>query len=240
MSWPISWQTARRFAPFLLLLAGAALVFAISLDRYLTLDALQSYRGELTRLAAEHRAASLAVYGLAYAVMVALSLPGGAAMTIAGGFLFGTWMGGAVTVVSATLGAIVVFLAARTAFGAVLRPRAESALARFERAFRHNAASYLLMLRLIPLFPFFVVNLAPAFLGVPLRVFAWTTFLGIIPGTFVYAAVGNGLGAVLDAGGDPDLGVIFRPEILLPLLALAALASLPILYKKRRARHGAD
>lgn len=236
----MSWQKARRFAPLLLLILGAALVFAFDLDRYLTLDALRNYRTDLTRYAAEHRAATLAIYGAAYAAMVALSLPGGAAMTIAGGFLFGTWIGGAVTVVSATVGAIIVFVAARTAFGAVLRPRAVSWLDRFERAFRRDAASYLLMLRLIPLFPFFAVNLAPAFLGVPLRVFAWTTFLGIIPGTFVYAAVGNGLGAVLDAGRDPDLAIIFRPEILLPLLALAALASLPILYRKRRARHGTD
>lgn len=236
----MSWPAARRLAPLLVLVAGAALVFALDLDRYLTLDALRSYRGELTRLAAEHRAASLAIYGLCYAAIVALSLPGGAVMTMAGGFLFGIWIGGAVTVVSATAGAIIVFLAARTAFGSLLRHRAESWLVRLERAFRENAASYLLMLRLIPLFPFFVVNLAPAFLGVPLRVFAWTTFIGIIPGTFVYAAVGNGLGAVLDAGGDSDLGVIFRPEILLPLLALAALASLPILHKRRKPRHDAD
>jgi uncharacterized membrane protein YdjX (TVP38/TMEM64 family) len=105
-----------------------------------------------------------------------------------------------------------------------------------EAGFRENAMCYLLVLRLVPLFPFFLVNLAPAFLGVPLPTFVAATFVGIIPGTFVYAGVGSGLGAVLEAGREPDLGLIYQPEILLPLLALAALACVPLVYKRLKAR----
>jgi uncharacterized membrane protein YdjX (TVP38/TMEM64 family) len=98
--------------------------------------------------------------------------------------------------------------------------------------------SYLLVLRLVPLFPFFLVNLAPAFLGVPLSTYVVATLVGIVPGTFVYASVGAGLGAVLAAGGEPDLSIAWRPEVLGPLLGLAALACLPILYKRLKAgRH---
>ena len=92
--------------------------------------------------------------------------------------------------------------------------------------------SYLLFLRLVPVFPFWLVNLVPAFLGVPLRTYALGTLIGIVPGSAVYCSVGNGLGAVFDAGGRPDLGIIFKPEILGPIVALAALSLVPILYKK--------
>ncbi|MFQ5974287.1 MAG: TVP38/TMEM64 family protein, partial [Alphaproteobacteria bacterium] len=109
---------------------------------------------------------------------------------------------------------------------------------KMEAGFRENALNYMLVLRLIPVFPFWLVNLAPAFLGVSVRVFVIGTFVGIIPGTFVYASVGNGLGAVFDAGGAPDLGIIFEPEILLPIIGLALLALLPVIYKKIQARRG--
>ena len=105
-----------------------------------------------------------------------------------------------------------------------------------EEGFRRDALSYLLVLRLIPIFPFWLVNIVPAFLGVPLRTYVLGTFVGIIPGSFVYASVGNGLGAVFDAGGTPDLGIIFAPAILLPIVGLAVLALLPIVYRRFKAR----
>ena len=101
-----------------------------------------------------------------------------------------------------------------------------------EAGFQKNAFSYLMVLRLVPLFPFFLVNLAPAFLGVKLRTFMVATFFGIIPGTFVFASVGNGLGAIFDEGGEPNLGIIFQPEVLGPILALAALSLVPVIYKR--------
>jgi uncharacterized membrane protein YdjX (TVP38/TMEM64 family) len=142
-------------------------------------------------------------------------------------------------VVGATLVATAVFLAARTAFADVLRAKAGPTLQKMEAGFRENALSYLLVLRLVPLFPFFLVNLAPAFLGVPLRTYVAATFFGIIPGTVVYSSVGAGLGTILEQGGAPDKSIIWRLEVIGPLLGLAALALLPVLYKRMKAkRHG--
>jgi len=157
-------------------------------------------------------------------------------MTISAGFLFGTVPAAAYGVVGGTLGAVCVFLAARTAFGEVLRAKAGPALKRMEAGFRKNEFSYMLSLRLIPLFPFWLVNLVPAFLGVSLKTYFVATLVGVIPGALVYASLGNGLGVILDAGGKPDLAIIFRLDVLLPLLALAALALLPVAYKKFKAR----
>ncbi len=166
--------------------------------------------------------------------MAAFSLPGGLVATLTGGFLFGTWLGGAATVIGATVGASILFLAAKTAFADLLRDKAGPAIARMEEGFRQNAFSYLLFLRLVPVFPFWLVNLAPAFLGVTLRTFIGATFLGIIPGTFVFASLGNGLGAIFDAGGTPDLHLLRQPQIVGPLIALAVLSLLPVFIRRFR------
>jgi len=118
----------------------------------------------------------------------------------------------------------------------VLRRRAGPWISRLEAGFQENALSYLLVLRLVPLFPFWLVNLVPAFLGVPLTTYVLGTFVGIIPGSFVYASVGNGLGSVFDAGGAPDLTIIFEPEILLPIIGLSLLALIPVAYKKLKGK----
>lgn len=229
-------RSCGRLLPIAVLAAGLVLFFVLGLDRFLSFDMLQEHRGWLMAEVERNGAlAALAFIGL-YAVLVAFSIPGGAAMTICAGFLFGTWLAAGCAVIGATLGAIGVFLAARTAFRDVLRARAGAAMKRMEAGFKENALSYLLVLRLIPLFPFWLVNLVPAFLGVPLRTYIIGTFFGIIPGTIVFASLGNGLGAILDAGEQPDLGVILNLEILLPILALAVLALLPVVYKKVKAK----
>src|SRR5258708_9354122 len=170
----------------------------------------------------------------------AVAVGGGATLTMSGGLLLGTIVGTLATLVGATLGAIGVFLAARTAFGGLLRAKAGSALQRMEEGFRRDAFSYLLVLRLVPLFPFFLVNLVPAFLGVPLRTYVVATFIGIIPATFVFASVGNGLGAVLDAGDQPNIaGLLLNRSILLPILGLAGLALIPAVYRPVKDRQGA-
>lgn len=235
---PGSPSLVRRFLPLALLLAGLGLVFALGLDRYLTLDALSAHREALLAYVTENRVAASALFVLVYAAVVALSIPGGAVLTIAGGFLFGILWGSLLVVAGATAGAVAVFLAARTALGDTLRRRAGPWVQRLEAGFRDNAVSYMLTLRLIPLVPFWLVNLVPAFFGVSLGAYALTTVLGIIPGTLVYASVGNGLGATLEAGGAPDLGLIFRPAIFLPLLGLGLLSLLPVAYKRLRARQG--
>jgi uncharacterized membrane protein YdjX (TVP38/TMEM64 family) len=164
--------------------------------------------------------------------MAAFSVPGAVWMTISGGFLFGPVAGTAVSVVGATLGALALFLAARYALGDILRAKAGPALRKMEAGFNENALSYLFVLRLVPLFPFWLVNLVPALLMVKLGTFVFATFFGIIPGTLVFALVGSGLGSLLDAGMAPDLNVFFEPEILLPIAGLVILSLIPVIYKK--------
>jgi uncharacterized membrane protein YdjX (TVP38/TMEM64 family) len=223
---------ARRWLPLACLAAGFCAFFVLGLHRYLTFDTLRANRAELLDWVAARPAWAALVYMATYAAVVAFSLPGGAVLTVTGGFLFGTVLGAAYAVVGATIGAVVVFLAARTALGGMLRAKAGGAIKRMEEGFREDAFSYLLVLRLVPLFPFFLVNLVPAFLGVGLAVYTLATVIGIIPGALVYAAVGNGLGAVFDAGQTPDLGILFTAPILLPIIGLALLAMVPVAYKR--------
>ena len=179
---------------------------------------------------------AVALYVLIYATSTALSLPGGAILTITGGFLFGSWLGTAYVVVGATAGAITVFLVAKTSLGEILRAKAGPALKKMETGFREDALSYLLVLRLIPLFPFFVVNIVPAFLGVSLRTYAIATFLGIIPGAFVFASVGAGLGSIFDTMKDFDPAAALTPEVITALVGLSVISLIPLVYKKAKAR----
>jgi uncharacterized membrane protein YdjX (TVP38/TMEM64 family) len=228
-----------RWLPVLVLATGFALFFLLDLQRFISFETLQEHREWLVGEVGRNKATVALTFILLYAVVIAFSIPGGAVMTISAGFLFGTVLAASCAVVGGTLGAICLFLAARTAFRDILRARAGPALKRMEAGFRENALSYLLFLRLIPLFPFWLVNLVPAFLGVPLRTYVLGTFVGIIPGTIVYASLGNGLGAVLDAGERPDLEFVFKPVVLIPILALAVLALLPVVYKKIKGRRAA-
>lgn len=175
---------------------------------------------------------------LAYAAFTALSLPTGLLMSTLGGFLFGTALGGALIVVGATLGATLVFLVAKTVLGDALRARAGPFLQKLEAGFREDALSYMLVLRLVPLFPFWLVNLAPAFLGVRLSTFVVGTLVGIVPGALVFASVGTGLGAILESGGTPDGSAFLQPRVLLPVAGLVVLALIPVVAKRLRRAQG--
>ncbi|WP_246237278.1 TVP38/TMEM64 family protein [Halovulum dunhuangense] len=182
---------------------------------------------------------AVAGYMLAYVAVVAFSLPGATVMTLAGGFLFGLIPGAPVIVISATIGATLIFLAARTGLGDALQARMDAnpgTMSRIRDGLRENEVSYLLLMRLVPAIPFFVANLAPALLGVRLRNFVLTTFFGIMPGTVVYTWVGAGLSGVFARDETPDLGILFEWQVLGPILALCALSALPILLKTIRKR----
>lgn len=228
----------RRFAPLLILLSGLVVFFLTGLHEYLSFETLSEHRDWLRAEVESHGVRAAIAFTLVYAVAIAFSVPGGAVLTIAGGFLLGTLAAGICAIIGATAGAVAIFLAARSALFDVLHAKAGGALLKMEAGFKKNALSYLLVLRLIPLFPFWLVNLVPALLGVPLRTYVVGTALGIIPGTFVYASVGNGLGALLDEGKAPDLSVIFNVEVIAPILGLALLSLLPVLYKTVKARRG--
>ena len=230
----------RRMVPLLVLLLGTILFFGFGLDDYLSFDALRQHNETLLVYVSTHLVLTLAAYFLVYVVAIACSLPGGLLLTVIGGYLFGIAIGGTCVVVAATIGATLIFLAAKTALGDPLRAKAGPAMRKMESDIRRNAFNYLLVLRLIPLFPFFLVNLAPAFLGVGLRTYVAATFLGIIPATFIFSSVGNGLGALLEAGREPSAKLLMAPEILLPLIGLSVLALVPVVYRRYKARPGND
>jgi len=219
-----------KFLPLVAIGAGAILA-VIFLGDYLSFDALERNYETLLAHRDANWALAAAVYCAAYVGVVAFSVPGAVWLTLLGGFLFGIGPGAAMTVLSATLGATLIFLAARTALGGWLRARAEGWIGKLEAEFRAGEVSFLLIMRLVPAVPFFVANLAPAFLGARLVNFVWTTLLGIIPGSLVYVSIGAGLGEQLERGESPDLGVIFEPHILAPLLGLAFLAALPVVLR---------
>tara|TARA_Y100001936_G_scaffold253917_1_gene322300 strand:+ start:8811 stop:9638 length:828 start_codon:yes stop_codon:yes gene_type:complete len=225
-----------KLIPIVVLVAGLIAFFVFDLNQYLSLEALKENRETLTKWVADTGVVAWLIYAGIYAVVTAFSVPGGAIMTIAGGFLFGPWLGGTLTVIGATLGATGVFLAARYALADLLREKAGTAISKMEEGFKEDALSYLLFLRLIPAFPFWLVNLVPAFLNVSISVYVIGTAIGIIPGTFVYAFVGDGFGALLEAGEDINLGIIFEPRFLAPIVGLGVLALLPVAYKKYKSR----
>jgi uncharacterized membrane protein YdjX (TVP38/TMEM64 family) len=226
----------RQWLPAALLLVVVVSLVVFGPDNAAIYQALRERREIILAFVADNAAAAAIIYFVVYVVVVAFSLPGGAMMTIIGGFLFGPVRTTVIVVFAATAGATMLFLVARSAVGNRLRARAGPWLRRMEAGFHENAMAYLLVLRLVPLFPFFVVNLVPAFLGISVRTYVIGTFVGIIPGTFVFALAGDGLGSVLDADGEFDASTVLKPEVIAALAGLALLAIAPVVYKKIRAR----
>jgi uncharacterized membrane protein YdjX (TVP38/TMEM64 family) len=222
--------------------AGLVTFVALDLDRYLSLETLRQHRGALRAWVEASGGRATVSFMAVYIVTVACSLPGATVLSVTSGLLFGTVWGTAVVVVSATLGATGLFLIARTALGESLQARAGTWRHALEVGFREHALSYLIVLRLVPIFPFFLVNLVPAFLGVPWPTFVLGTCVGIIPGSFVYASVGAGLGSIFDTGGTLSLHGVLTPQVVTALVGLAVLALVPVIYKHivaRRAARGA-
>ena len=225
----------RRLIPLGLLLVAGVIFVLCGGRRYLTFNTLADNRDVLAALAAHGGALLAAEFILVYFALTALSIPGALIATLVGGFLFGPWLGAIYSLTGATLGATTVFLAARAGLGGLgeqRMPRIRCLMA----GFREDAFNYLLVLRLIPIVPFWAVNLAAGIVGMRLAGFAVATFIGMIPAAFIYASVGNGLGTLLVTGQKPEMHLIFRPNILLPLIGLAILALLPVIYRHRRGR----
>lgn len=229
--------TPRRLWPLALILCGFVSFFAFDLDTYVSFDMLKEHRAWLLAQVEENLMLTTLAFILVYAAIIGFSVPGATIASITGGFLFGLWLGTIFNVISATLGATMLFLAARSVFADILHEKAGPWLRKVESNFNENAVSYLLFLRLVPIFPFFAVNLVPAFLGVRLRTFVLTTFFGIIPGGFVYTSFGAGLGTIFDHGdGTISPQAVITPEIVGGMVGLAVLSLLPLAYKAWRAR----
>ena len=223
-----------RFLPLLVLVVALAVAYWLGLHHYLSLQAFLDSRDVLMEWVSANLFLAGAGFIVLYAALVAVSFPAASLVTVASGFLFGWLVGGALTVIGATLGATILFLAARTAFGDVLRKKSGGAIARFAEGFRDDAFAYLLILRLTPVLPFFVVNIAPAFFDVTLGTYVVTTFLGIIPGSMVYAFLGSGLDQALVNAGENDVSItdLVTTEMTIALVGLAALAILGVVLKK--------
>ncbi|QQA43376.1 TVP38/TMEM64 family protein [Pelagovum pacificum] len=233
-------------SPWLRRLPLIAVVIAAALGAFflrdqLSFDALAENREALLQFRDDNYVLTALGFVVIYALVVAFSLPGATVMTLTGGFLFATFPGVLFNVTAATIGAIGIFSAARLGLGDRLAARMEAGeglVRRIKDGIDENQWSMLFLIRLIPAVPFFVANLVPALVGVPLSRFAISTFLGIIPGALVYTSVGAGLGDVFARGETPNLGIIFEPHILLPILGLCLLAALPMVLKAVRGKKG--
>lgn len=223
----------RRYLP-ILVIAVVAIIGAITLHDFLSFETLRDNREALMALRDDHYAFTVLIFLLVYIAVVAFSLPGATVVSLAGGFLFGTVLGTGYNVFGATAGATLIFLAARLGLGDRLKARLEGAngtVRRVKRGLDENQWSMLFFIRLVPAVPFFVANLIPALLAVPLHRYVISTFFGIIPGALIFTSVGAGLGEVFARGESPDLDILFEPYVLFPLLGLCALSLLPVLYK---------
>jgi uncharacterized membrane protein YdjX (TVP38/TMEM64 family) len=244
--------SVRRLLPLIAIVAALGLILAMGWHRHLSVESLVRHHGVLQHFVAQNKLAALAGYIALYIAVVALSVPGAVFLTVAGGILFGALLGGTAAALGATIGAILIFLIAKSALGEQLSRRAGPLADRLAEGFRADAFSYLLFLRLVPIFPFWLVNLVPALAGVRLRVFATATAIGILPGTFAFAFVGAGLTSVIAAQGtayraclaagrsdcrlDFDLKAAVTPELLIALAALGVVALIPVIVRRLRAR----
>lgn len=257
---PAARSGLRRYGPLLAVAAAMALVFVMGWHHQLTLENIVLQRDRFHHFLAEHAILSVLAYVAVYVLAVALSLPGGLILTVTGGLLFGWLVGGLAAVTGATIGATLVFLIARTALGESLTERAGPWLGKLREGFREEALSYLLFLRLVPAFPFWFVNIAPALLGVPLKTYVLGTFLGIIPATFAFASAGAGLDSVImaakheyaaclaakGAAKGPEVcklkihaSSLVTKELLLALVLLGLVALIPVVLKRWRNPHAA-
>jgi len=225
----------RRFLPLLVLvvLAGAAFFFL----RGIGWDSLARNQNLLMGWVAEHPVGSAGLFVVAYIMTAALSLPQASLLTVAGGLLFGAVLGCALAVVGATIGASILLVVVRSAFAQALDRQRHRIPEPVQARLARDGFSYLLALRLLPLFPFWIVNLAAAVAGIRLAVFFPATLLGIIPASFVFSSIGAGVSTILAEGRTPDLSVLFSARILLPLAGLAVLSLLPVVLRRRPGAH---
>ena len=225
---------AKRLLLPAILLGGLTLFFASGINEIISWGFLGTHYAAIKTFAGDHIWIGYFAFFCSYVLAVAFSLPIASLLTLAGGAVLG-WPAVILVVAAATTGAGLAFLAARNLFTDLLRHRAATFFAKLEKGFSENAFFYLLALRLIPVAPFWAVNIVPALTRMPFRQFMGATCLGIIPGTVVYISVGRGFDRVLAAGKTPDLGILTNPEILLPLAGLGALSLLPILVRRWQA-----
>lgn len=220
--------------PLFILTLALILFLSLDLQQYFTFQTWKQYRHEWLSWTHQHYWQAILIFILIYTFSVAISFPGAAFLSIVAGFLFGYVAGTLCVLISATLGAYCIFIAVKLALSPWLKKRMNAWADKMARGFKRNAFQYLLFLRLVPIFPFWIVNLAAGLFDVKTSTFLTATLLGITPAVIIYVSLGKGLGAVLDKNQTPNLSVIFEPQLFFPLLALGCVALLTIIFKKRR------
>lgn len=214
-----------------LLSVGAASVVFLGVDDRIGLDLLRRHQDDLLGFVISKPVIAGLLFTAIYALVVATSVPGLAVLTMVGGYLFGWLLGAAYTMIAATVASMIIFLLARSAFGSAMRERAGPMIQRFARGFKESALSYVFIMHLVPIFPYMVVTTLPAACGVPLHIYMFSAFFGILPATVLLSRVGSGLGDVLAADGPIDPSSFMTTDIMLSLAGLALLALLPVLYR---------
>jgi len=228
-----------RFAPAVVLIAALIALVLSGALKHLSLGELQRSRHDLEGYVRAHPVLSVLVYVAVYIAAITLSLPAALVLTVTGGFLFGPWLGGVSACLGASLGATVVFLISRLTVGDALEKGVSPRVKALEEGIKKDAFFYLLTLRLIPVTPFWLVNVAAGLLSIRLSTYVTATVIGIFPASLIYAGIGSGLGKLFDRGVQPHLHNLITPELALPLVALAVLSVLPILYHQYRGRQAA-
>lgn len=232
-----------RYVPVAIVISGLAFGYAFGLQDYLSLGFLAEQRQALHAYVGANVFWSALLFLVVYILAVAFSFPAASVLTIFGGFLFGWMLGGALVAIGATVGASILFLATRSAFGGFLRHRVDGSVKKLADGFRENAFGYLFVIRLAPVFPFFVVNIAAALFDISLGRFVAATFFGILPGTFAYAYLGQGVDSVLVAaqasGREAQISDLVTRDITLAFFALALVALIPTIMRQFRKPGGA-
>lgn len=222
----------KQVLPLLILLLIMVAAYLSGATHYLSYESLQTHYEQIQFFVQLHPILSPLLFVSLYILSTTLSLPGAFILSLAGGFLFKMPFAPLYVVIGGTVGATLLFLIANTTIGSYFRQKAGPLLQKFRVGFEKNGWSYLLFLRFIPIFPFWLVNLAPAFVGISLWTYIWTTFVGIIPGAYVFTQAGRGLSAIFERGETFSFDTIFNREIKIALVALALFSLTPILIKK--------
>jgi uncharacterized membrane protein YdjX (TVP38/TMEM64 family) len=220
------WQ---RLLPVGVVVALLGTAYATGLTEYFSVESLQANKAAIDSYVASNFVLAAFIYFAVYTIAVSVSFPGASFLTLAGGAIFGWFWGGTITVFAATAGASTIFLIAKSALGDTLEQKAGKRLSKLREGFQADAFNYLLTLRIAPVVPFWITNIAPALFGMDLKRYVIATFAGIIPGTYAYAFIGQQVGAAVGADGG---GVV--KAVALGLGALAVASVIPLIWKRIR------
>jgi uncharacterized membrane protein YdjX (TVP38/TMEM64 family) len=220
----------KKYTPIFIIIILSIIAWSFNIHKYFTFDAIRENQKFINSFIESNYIYAYGIFSISYILIVSLSIPGATFMTLAGGLLFGQIVGTIINVVAATIGATILFLSARMASGNVLE-KAGPWLKKMHNGFKENAFSYLLTLRLVPLFPFVAVNLVSAIANVNIKTFFFATIIGIIPGTFVYTSIGVALQSVI-SNKNISVNLILEPSIIISLVGLGVMSLVPVFYKK--------